>query len=447
VFDVKADGMFNLLREAEGLPISAVVAFSSIAGRFGNRGQTDYSAANDLLCKVVSSLRRWRPTTRGIAIDWTAWAGIGMASRGTLPQILTQAGIDLLPPEVGVPTVRRELVRGATRGELVVGDRLGVLVEPLDDDGGLDVDRIRQRLAQSGESPFLSVGTLQRVQMHDDVLELDLELDPREQPFLADHQVEEGVPYLPGVVGTELFAELAGLLAPGLRVVEVRDLELASPVKFHRNQPRTLRFRITSPSTVNGASPEVRAALDSLVPPPRPDLPARVQPHFTARIRLDRARPSLPPTPAELLQLGGNVVSQDRIYQTYFHGPAYQVLEEVHLEDHRAVGRMATELPPDTAPETRKSVMYPRLIELCFQTAGLWEMETNHRLGLPQALDGAIVYEQPDRNGHPLYALVTARDDGSAFDAQVVDEQGQVYVALEGCRTVGLPGAPARGQA
>ena len=59
VFDVKTDGFFNLLHAAQGLPIGATVAFSSVAGRFGNSGQTDYSAANDLLCKVTSSMRRW----------------------------------------------------------------------------------------------------------------------------------------------------------------------------------------------------------------------------------------------------------------------------------------------------------------------------------------------------------------------------------------------------
>ena len=42
VFDVKADGFFNLLHAAKGMPIGATVVFSSVAGRFGNSGQTDY---------------------------------------------------------------------------------------------------------------------------------------------------------------------------------------------------------------------------------------------------------------------------------------------------------------------------------------------------------------------------------------------------------------------
>ncbi len=57
VFDVKADGWFNLLHAIGEMPLGATVAFSSIAGRFGNGGQTDYSAANDLLCKYTSSFR------------------------------------------------------------------------------------------------------------------------------------------------------------------------------------------------------------------------------------------------------------------------------------------------------------------------------------------------------------------------------------------------------
>ncbi len=74
VFDVKSDGWFNLMSGIGEMPLGAAVVFSSVAGRFGNIGQTDYSSANDLLCKCISNFRTTRPHTRGIAIDWTAWA-------------------------------------------------------------------------------------------------------------------------------------------------------------------------------------------------------------------------------------------------------------------------------------------------------------------------------------------------------------------------------------
>ena len=138
VFDVKSDGWFNLLHAIGDMPLGATVAFSSIAGRFGNAGQSDYSAANDLLCKITSNFRTARPATRGIVIDWTAWAGIGMATRGSIPKMMELAGIDMLPPEAGIPLIRRELTTGGTSGEIVVAERLGVLLNEWDANGGLD---------------------------------------------------------------------------------------------------------------------------------------------------------------------------------------------------------------------------------------------------------------------------------------------------------------------
>ncbi|MCA9945929.1 MAG: SDR family NAD(P)-dependent oxidoreductase, partial [Anaerolineales bacterium] len=144
VYDIKADGFFSLLSAAQEMPIGATVVFSSVAGRFGNNGQTDYSAANDLLCKLTSSFRTTRPDTKGIAIDWTAWGGIGMATRGSIPKIMEMAGIEMLPPEVGIPTVRRELVAGGFKGEILVGGQLGILTEERHPSGGLDLEKVNQ---------------------------------------------------------------------------------------------------------------------------------------------------------------------------------------------------------------------------------------------------------------------------------------------------------------
>src|SRR5581483_10933819 len=112
VFDVKSDGFFNLMHAIADMPLRSIVSFSSIAGRFGNAGQTDYSAANDLLCKFASNFRKTRPETRAIVIDWGAWGGIGMASRGSIPKIMEAAGIEMLPPESAIPVIRRELTAG-----------------------------------------------------------------------------------------------------------------------------------------------------------------------------------------------------------------------------------------------------------------------------------------------------------------------------------------------
>ena len=56
-----------------------------------------------------------------------------MATRGSIPKVMEQAGIDMSPPDAGVPLIRRELTAGAARGEVVIGQRLGVLMKEWDE--------------------------------------------------------------------------------------------------------------------------------------------------------------------------------------------------------------------------------------------------------------------------------------------------------------------------
>jgi malonyl CoA-acyl carrier protein transacylase len=438
VFDVKADGFFNLLKAAAGLPIGATVVFSSVAGRFGNNGQTDYSAANDLLCKLSSSFRNWRPETRGIAIDWTAWGGIGMATRGSIPKIMEMAGIDMLPPESGVPTIRRELTQSAFKGEIVVGGRLGILTAEFDATGGLDTEKVAQALA-AWQPPLLMVGKVKAAKLYGG-LEVETTLDPNVQPFLYDHALD-GTPLLPGVMGTETFAQLASLLAPGYFVTAVEDLRFDSPFKFYRMQPRTLYLSATLHPLADGDL-IAHAALRSITQPAKPELPVQEKIHFTAHVRLSK-NPPTPPSPFGRGAGGQDVkVDRDAIYKVYFHGPAYQVLERAYVAADSAYGVMATGLPPNTQPAEVASFMAPRLIELCFQTAGVWEIKTKGVMALPMSIRSVTAYRQPEEaNGERLFALVRAVDGGASFDAQVVDESGNVYVQLNGYRTVQLPGS------
>jgi acyl transferase domain-containing protein/acyl carrier protein/NAD(P)-dependent dehydrogenase (short-subunit alcohol dehydrogenase family) len=428
VFDIKADGYFSILNAAKGMPIGAVVVFSSVAGRFGNSGQSDYSSANDLLCKVTSSMRSWRPETRGIAIDWTAWGGIGMATRGSIPKIMEMAGIDMLPPEAGIPTIRRELTQSAFRGEIVVGQRLGILGAEFDETGGLDLSKV-------DTGGRLMIGSVKACKLYGGI-EVETTFDPKEQPFLYDHQID-GVPVLPGVMGTEAFAELATLLTPGFRVASITE-QFSSPFKFHRSQPRTLYLSATIHPTGNGTL-VAKTTLRGMVQP-RPDMPPRFDTHFVGEVHLTTAPVEgrmidFTPPSAEALD-----IDRERIYRVYFHGPAYQVMERVGVMGDQAVALMTDGLPPNSVPET-PMLIAPRLIELCFQTAGMWEMVTHRAMALPAAIGSVAIYRQPESaEGRRLYALVTAINNGSSYDAHVVDTDGNVYVELRGYRTVRLPG-------
>ncbi len=51
---------------------------------------------------------------------------------------------------------------------------------------------------------------------------------------------------------------------------------------------------------------------------------------------------------------------------------------------------MAADLPPNHQPADVPTVTDPRLIELCFQAAGVWEIGTTGILALPLHVDRVI---------------------------------------------------------
>src|ERR1019366_4672241 len=344
----KSDGFYNLLRAAGDMPLRATVAFSSIAGRFGNVGQTDYSSANDLLCKITSSFRSTRPATRGIVIDWTAWGGIGMATRGSVPKVMELAGIDMLPAEAGVPLIRRELTVGGTRGEIVIGQRLGVLMNEFDPAGGLaEVSAEKRSLAQGPAGCGVMIGKIASAGLYSP-LTIETMLDPAIQPFLHDHQID-GTPVLPGVMGIEAFAEAALCLLPGWHVEAIEEVNFLAPFKFYRNEPRAVSVEATihphrgNYSQLDGLTllADCRLTGSRLLPN---QAEPQVTTHFTARVRLTKLTPQALTVPALRLpdqHLEGHIIEAADIYRLYFHGPAYQVVERAWWGGHGIIGLMA----------------------------------------------------------------------------------------------------------
>ena len=129
VLETKLDGALNVVRLLRPESLRFSVFFSSIAGRFGNRGQSDYAAANEALNKLAIWLdRRW--PGRVVAPIWGPWSGIGMVSE--LENHLGSRGLGMISPEVGVAALVNELERGRKgEVEVVIAGDLGTLDAPL----------------------------------------------------------------------------------------------------------------------------------------------------------------------------------------------------------------------------------------------------------------------------------------------------------------------------
>jgi hypothetical protein len=412
-----------------GMPLGSVVVFSSIAGRFGNAAQTDYSAANDLLCKHISSFRNRPVATRGIAIDWTAWGGIGMASRGSIPAIMERAGIDMLPSEVGVPVVRRELSAGSGTGEVVVAGSLGIMAEEFDETGGLDPPRV------SGTG--IMTGRVVGMGLHSGLI-VETELDPGEQPFLYDHQID-GTPVLPGVMGIEAMAEAATLLYPERVVGSVEDVHFEVPFKFYRGEARTVTVRVSLGTEGDSIIADCRLeGSRALHGRSRPEVTS----HFRSRVRLIAEAPDETERREIDVESAATKLQASDIYKVYFHGPAYQVVETSWRHGDELIGLYAGNLPANHIPAERATVVEPRWIELCFQTAGILELAEQSRMGLPYRIREVKIHQPLETVRGRVIAAVTSGRDGT-FQAQLLDERGDVTMTVSGYQTMALPEAVA----
>ena len=94
-----------------------MVGMGSIAGRFGNAGQTDYASANEAMAQLL--LRR----ENSLHVDWSGWANVGMAAQSNMSQILTSKGIELLPPR-GTAHLLIDMIL-AEKTEIVISALLG----------------------------------------------------------------------------------------------------------------------------------------------------------------------------------------------------------------------------------------------------------------------------------------------------------------------------------
>ncbi|HXY66896.1 MAG TPA: SDR family NAD(P)-dependent oxidoreductase, partial [Mycobacterium sp.] len=423
VLGIKGDGLFNVLHAVGAMPLGTVVAFSSVAGRFGNMGQTDYSAANDLQCKVLSSLRRSRPGVRTLSIDWTAWGSIGMASRGSIPKIMAAAGVEMLPAEAGVAWIRRELNTGMRDREVVVAGALGAMAAEFHQTGGVDP------AALTGDGPL--VGEVVRAGVNEGLV-VRTTLDPTARPFLDHHRID-GTPVLPGVMGMEAFAETARLLAPDRHVAAVENVDFRAPLKFYRDEPRAVTITALLRPDGDDLLAECRLSAERILP--GADQPQRTL-HFTGSVRLTANPPALAVAD---IDSGSETPSltAEQVYRLYFHGPAYRVVCSAWRHGDGVAARFAADLPPQV---DQPVLIGPRLVELCFQTVGLLQAGTEGVLALPMHVDAVQLSGTPEERAG---LVATARPDGrGGFDCAVRDDEGTLVLRVDGYRTAPLPNPP-----
>jgi hypothetical protein len=109
VFGTKVDSALALARKLDPAKLKFFAMFASITSRYGNRGQADYAAANEVLSKLACDLdRRW--PGRVVSIAWGPWAEVGMVAE--LEKHLVARGLKLIEPAIGAGFAVDEIIFG-----------------------------------------------------------------------------------------------------------------------------------------------------------------------------------------------------------------------------------------------------------------------------------------------------------------------------------------------
>ena len=459
VVRVKVDGWQCMLAActASGTTTPEFAAcFTSVAGRFGNGGQTDYAAANSVLDAEMARLTA-SGACRAVAIGWTGWRDVGMATRGSIESVFAAAGIDTLSVEQGVEIFVDEALRGGKRrvigcGSLGTMDHFDAFREaPL----RLPAE-MAGAIADPARFPFVDkVLSFEEGQS----LAIQSTLSVADHPFLADHAIE-GVPYHPGVMALEMFAEAALLLRPSTSLAGFESVEFGLPVKLLKGA-MTVRIHAQLERT-DGDLTWISCRLVSDLTNSAGEVFGERE-HHKALVRvvercddfspfLESEVNALPkigvPAPGEVMEL------PSFIYRRYFHGPRFQShggvlrgIGDAGMPGADGIALMRHQLPATDqfAHESHgESVLLealPMLIEAGFQNAGLVAMESAGFSSLPVGIEWSSMLRVPERNEalRMRSVQISIEEAGiTVHDVVIVGDDDAPVLALKGLRLKGM---------
>ncbi|MBE57502.1 MAG: hypothetical protein CMB01_03930 [Euryarchaeota archaeon] len=453
VISVKIDGWRALIDALDGdlSHLRVVCAFTSIAGRFGNGGQVDYAAANNILDAEMCRISHHPEAPRAVAIAWSGWRDVGMATRGSIEAVFEQAGIETIPVDLGVEIFVQELLAGGKRRVVAAGE-LGILDDenckrsppqrlPEDTAGAL---------AEPTRFPFID-----RIVEHEQyerlVAECTLSVD--RFPFLIDHAID-GTPYHPGVMAMEMFAQSALLLYPMCTLQKFTDVSFGLPIKLTKDEAH---IRIVA-NFVNQDQHTltINCHVESDLTNSKGEVFGEPRIHHQAMIHLLKEGAHEEHAAAFVDSPGRGKASfqPDFIYDRFFHGPRFQVHGGLvkgvmangnYGADGIALLRSQLPNPELFAEDSVLLESLPMLIEACFQNAGLVAMEVDHLSSLPVGIEECTLMKLPgQRDSLRVRSYRRGNEEGGVtkHDAMVFDQNMKPIVSIKGLKLKGMAPVP-----
>ncbi len=416
VIDTKVKGARTLINELDFEKLDFIAFFSSVAGRFGNQGQSDYAAANEILNKMAVKLNHQWPG-KATAINWGPWEGEGMVSDQVKKQF-AEAGIYLLPRDTGARWFNKEINLSARSAEVVVF-------------GADDIEKRLPVIRQSNNGvvlpfaeQFVPVPTTEN-----DQLTWELTLD-QNAPYLNDHRIN-GYTVLPAAVAMEIMAQAAVITKPGYRFNGIHDFRSIRGITLPSDEP--VKLFVTARASKNGFKGGVVVQVQ---------LKTSDQDewnNYSSSVILARTNgrgkeiPAITPYKhSQRFELPLEQVYQIRL----FHDGVFRAIKTIEsyeiadLENNGIRGCITTSNPEHILgrPTQGKWLVDPIAFDCAYQLTQLWIHECYGSIALPGDIKKYVQYRA--YNGSPIYCDVNVKLAGFPkviLDFNFTDEAGRLY--------------------
>jgi NAD(P)-dependent dehydrogenase (short-subunit alcohol dehydrogenase family)/acyl carrier protein len=418
VFDTKVRGLKNLVKATRADSLKYLILFSSVAARFGNKGQADYAMANETINKIAQAESSIRDDCRVIAINWGPWDG-GMVTPG-LRREFERKGIHLIPPDEGARSLIHEMRTDNNAAvEVVIG-------------AGLENRKELKKpaLVKSSAAPKKQQLTLC----------FEREIDISKYPVLNSHIIDDK-PVVPIALMMEWFAHGALHQNPGLILHGLDDTHVLKGIRLEHEKHHIRLFagKLRKKGEFYEVAVELRGSkasgLDVI--------------HARSRAILSDHLVPAPPYQFSKAMIAGAYTKniQDVYDEILFHGFQLRGLRKIVSCSSRGMVAQISSAPRPkewiSSPLRDRWIADPLVLDCAFQMAILWSFEEKETVSLPSyaasyrqfrhqfpAEGVTAVLEVSEVNHHKMRGNFTFSDSNGEIVARLTGYQAILDASL-----------------
>jgi NADP-dependent 3-hydroxy acid dehydrogenase YdfG len=406
VFSTKIKGLENLLQLLDFKQLQYVMLFSSVAGYFGNRGQTDYAMANEVLNKFSHCFHTLYPKKHVTSINWGPWDS-GMM-KADLKKLYKEKGIEIIFREEGSISCVDEFLSSDKPAQVLLTKTFALPLEAT--------------LAETAH------------------YKIKRNLSIKNNPFLNEHVIA-GRPVLPATCAINwMIKNCTDIISKEYKFKWLKNFKVLKGLIFANEDTKEYITDLKiSPCKEKSEDLIAHVTIYSQSESPRSLF------HYSAEIGFSK-KPNAPEVFSEIDLHDEYKVSQESIYSKLaskgflLYGQSFRGVEQILNMDHRKITIKCRWLPleQNVFGQFQVNSFNPYIADIQLHPALIYALHYLPKKCLPAEFEKIEQFKTIDPKQYFYVTLVVKSQNNVTmiFDILAHDEQGSVYQKWTGVKFI-----------